>query len=783
MAKDVLEKLSQSLDKIDRPGTFCVSGEMPTTLPGLEVKGLGPIGLPLTVSQAKQLKKVCQQAPYGKGEETVVDTSVRRVWQLTPDQFSLKNPEWEKFVGKMVTQVREELGLQRQKLESHLYDLLLYEPGSFFKPHKDGEKLERMVATLVIALPSVHEGGELVVWHDGQKQTIDFSKAAGALHTHFAAFYADCEHEILPIREGYRLCLVYNLTLSKARKSISAPKHSEHLERIVPLVQEWAEADASRKLVILLDHQYTQNGLAWDALKGVDQVKARVLAQAGRQAGCQAYLALLTFHESGGAEYADGRDPYYLRRGRWRDYFDDEEDDDTENAASQYEMTEVFESSLIAEHFSDEDGGELPMTLLRVDETELLDPDALTAVDPEEDFEGYTGNAGMTLDRWYRHGAILLWPKRRHFEILCGGDGRQALPVLKQMLTRWRQASAKDKPALKSQCHDLAATILATWPAQGYAYSYRDEAGGPDVVKMLLNLDDPQLIRRFLGEVVLKDVAVDPASSITKAGHKHGWRTFQPELRAIFDATNEFTLRRNVRLLEEICSARAGKDEEWRELCPKIAESLVAAVEKIDEEKANAVWRAAEPKRAELLAALTRALLLTEQDDLLKRVVTHALALPKKYSLSNAHVPALEKLQPWLKRNLTTPSAALNLWLHSCCEQLEELTAQPPKQPADFRRAAPISCTCAHCGELKRFLNDPNAAEHRFSLRQDFRNHLESHIRTGGCDLDLKTERTRSPHTLVCTKNTHSFHAQAKEYKWNRERLATMRDIERSVAR
>ena len=54
--------------------------------------------------------------------------------------------------------MQEELGLERQKLEAHLYDLLLYEPGSFFLPHRDGEKLDRMVATLVVVLPSKFAG-------------------------------------------------------------------------------------------------------------------------------------------------------------------------------------------------------------------------------------------------------------------------------------------------------------------------------------------------------------------------------------------------------------------------------------------------------------------------------------------------------------------------------------------------------------------------------------------------------------------------------------------------
>ena len=68
MPEAILEKLDQALSKIDRPGTFCVSGSVPAVLPGLEVEGLGPIGLPLTAKTAKELKKQCEQAPYGKGD-------------------------------------------------------------------------------------------------------------------------------------------------------------------------------------------------------------------------------------------------------------------------------------------------------------------------------------------------------------------------------------------------------------------------------------------------------------------------------------------------------------------------------------------------------------------------------------------------------------------------------------------------------------------------------------------------------------------------------------------
>lgn len=38
-----------------------------------------------------------------------------------------------------------------------LYKLLLYEPGSFFLPHRNTGKEDRMFATLVIVLPSIYE--------------------------------------------------------------------------------------------------------------------------------------------------------------------------------------------------------------------------------------------------------------------------------------------------------------------------------------------------------------------------------------------------------------------------------------------------------------------------------------------------------------------------------------------------------------------------------------------------------------------------------------------------
>src|SRR5438309_12023678 len=94
----ILDELRQALSKIDRPGTFCVSGSVPAVLPGLEVEGLGPVGLPLTSGAAKELIKHCHRAPYGKGAQTLVDPSVRRAWRVEPDRLALPNPAWDRVI-------------------------------------------------------------------------------------------------------------------------------------------------------------------------------------------------------------------------------------------------------------------------------------------------------------------------------------------------------------------------------------------------------------------------------------------------------------------------------------------------------------------------------------------------------------------------------------------------------------------------------------------------------------------------------------------------------------
>ena len=76
------------------------------------------------------------QAPYGKGSETIVDTAVRNTWELNPEQFQIRSPHWGPFLGNLLKQVAQGLGINAP-ISAELYKMLIYEKGAMFKAHTE----------------------------------------------------------------------------------------------------------------------------------------------------------------------------------------------------------------------------------------------------------------------------------------------------------------------------------------------------------------------------------------------------------------------------------------------------------------------------------------------------------------------------------------------------------------------------------------------------------------------------------------------------------------------
>ena len=224
------------LATVSRPSLFCVAGTQQILAPGLTVEGIGPVALPLLPVQAEQLIAVAERAPYGRGEDTLTDINVRRTWQIGPDRVRIAGSHWPATMQAILARITEGLGVA-DPISAELYKLLVYDQGSFFVPHRDTEKVAGMFATLVVALPSVSEGGDVVVRHKDREARPDL-RCEEPSDVAFAAFYADCVHEVLPVTAGYRLVLVCNLIRQGSGRLPEVPDYAGEQEALTALLRQ-----------------------------------------------------------------------------------------------------------------------------------------------------------------------------------------------------------------------------------------------------------------------------------------------------------------------------------------------------------------------------------------------------------------------------------------------------------------------------------------------------------------------------------------------------------------
>ncbi|MCO5121365.1 MAG: 2OG-Fe(II) oxygenase [Burkholderiaceae bacterium] len=428
--------------------------------PRLHVEGIGEVPLPIAVHSAHQLCAAAQPARHGYKDETRLDPRVRDTWEITAERIRFDSPQWASVLDRAVERVGRDLGLPPGvRLAAELHNLLVYAPGQFFTVHQDSEKADGMLGTLVITLPSSFTGGEFDVSHQGQS----LRARGSAKQPEMVAFYADCHHEVHPVKAGYRVVLTYNLIAPDDMPHADVPE--EELAALAeavrglwqtPAVPRWSGDTATEppdRLVYLLDHQYTQSGLSWARLKGADAVRASALRRVAERLDAEIFLALADVHETWSAE-----DDY--REFRHWDYEEDDDEDDEDlpdHDVDEPILGELIDSEIELRHWRTHDGSELASDASGVAESELCFTRPSVDCTPfESEHEGYMGNYGNTVDRWYHRAAVVMWPRERAFVIrarqsphwaieqvagrLAAGDPAQALEWVQRLLPFWSRA-------------------------------------------------------------------------------------------------------------------------------------------------------------------------------------------------------------------------------------------------------------------------------------------------------------------------------------------------------
>ncbi len=772
-----LKPLEKLLEGVKRAGDFFVNGTVEIPMPKLEIKGVGVLSFPVPSTQIAALIGQATRAPYGRGEKTILDESVRKVWQLPPDKVRLSGKSWAANFDGILQQTISGLGCEGMAVSAELYKLLVYDAGGFFLAHRDTEKTDGMFGTLVVALPSAHRGGELVIRHAGREATVDLS-AAEVSEVTFAAFYADCEHEVRPITEGNRVCLVYNLIQKRGAKQkgqrLHAPDYEKQVGAAAKLLEKnLAKPDAPTKIAWLLEFQYSPDGLSFAGLKSIDAARVKVLVQAAERAACAAHLAIVHIEESGTAE------PEYSSHdwGGWGGY----DEDETEDADSdEFEVVEVCDWRHYVNQWRDLQDQPVEFGEIPIGPGELLPIAALDDEEPDEQrLMEASGNAGASFERSYHRAALVIWRRERYAEVLLQAGVEAVLPYLQECI---RECTAKNAPpAARTGAVALARRLVDAWmdaPAFG-AYGRPARPGKRDgMLRLLVRLGDRALLEEFIAGVVTRDYdGGDNAALLASAQHLGPKKTGR--LYAELVCENEPRLPGPcIDLLHALAfKGKLPANEDWRKALRQIAEAAVSGLDEAGREQRVQEWIDGEGEEtkhsvdAAFVANLMDALSELDSTSLRGAAAEKFAVRSQAFDPVTVLIPALNKVNKW-------DAAIQRLWEHSA-EFLLARSGRPPETPRDWRQNVKLSCTCADCGELQAFTLDPLEQTHRFRVRQDRRQHLHGMIVKHRLDMTHVTERKGSPQTLICTKDRRSYQRQCERYRKDIAALKSLAALEK----
>lgn len=701
--------------------------------------------------------KIAKPATFGWMEKTCLDSEVRSVWKIPKSRIKIDKRRWNQTLNPTLDGLKEKLGLPEQsRLRAELHDMLIYAPGQFFKFHQDSEKSDGMVATLVVVLPSPHSGGALIIEHQGEKIRYQSSRAAAGKLTFFT-FYADCQHEVRPVTEGYRVALIYNLILKEGADRIAPPSAALSRQALTDTLDDYffsspKDEDShgrAKKLVYLLDHQYTPRGLSWRALKNIDRLRASALSEVAAKLDLEIYLALADVQELWDCAINGPGWGYGSRRRYWGYDEDDELKEESDDKAD-VELLELIEDSTLVKHWRDAAGNRVDLPEWSVRNRELCWTKATDEFSPfESEHEGWMGNYGNTVERWYHRAAIVLWRRDERYVSL--------LEIAPEVMIRELLSLAGNK-ATRAQSRAFVRNLTPNW--SGLRGNDTKPSSFNQVFRLALRLEDAKLARELL--LPLGMGALRPATVRALIRLQTAYRT--KWLIDVLQAWLDSPTYADWGYITEGVSPIVHRwveylPDEYGELTHWLMGRQLAALKRIHRDQARRDSLASivknAPGRIAEITDLLSAAVLSADDGIFRETIDHVITDEESYRIFDlVGIARYTKQQDHGRKATGRQSARLLKFVRA---RLTAVLESPPRKVDDWSIDDKLRCNCADCKVLATFLRASRKKHKVWPLAKKRRQHIHRAIDAMGIPVTHTTERMGSPHKLHLTKTKKLF--------------------------
>jgi len=752
-----MDEVIAALESLDHTGSFFSSRQASITDFDIKLNKVGPLIFPLTKDQIDPLIAMAKPAQFGWCDQTILDESVRKVWEIPKNKVKIGKKQWRAKFEPLLKKIKTDLGLpEKSTLTADLHNMLIYEPGHFFKPHQDSEKTDGMVATLVVVLPSQYDGGELIVDHNGVKQSFKF-KASQLNKFSCVSFYADCYHEVQPVTSGYRVTLTYNLVLENYRGGVEILYEQDFGKKLAKALQNYFVNELSdqrrrhssvRKMVYLLDHQYTQKGLSWDSLKNTDRTRVNALLKIANDLNLTAHLALADIKECWECEFDGGHHSY-----RYGDDDDEEEcdDDDEMYAIPDY----ILATDTVLKYWIDQQGKHVEYKPLSPRSDEVCWTGGNDDFEPyESEYEAWMGNYGNTLDRWYHRAAIVLWGAADHYPLLFEIDMSDFAQELFTLV---------DTQGSREKLQAMLQETVAYW--ESYASKHADEQDIMRVLTLARYLKNDQVSAVLLTAYQTDFFNISTLPVWLELIKEYGASWWLKIFNAITAKEQRGRANRNssfksfTEIMQQLVAVPA---------CQPIINWLIhyqqEAIYSVDQAKditEGAYQRLASRRVDEVIDFMQGTLIVNDKKNhlgMMNIILNDSKTYPSLLlvGLFDACVPRLNPsdLKDWGYRR----------FFGRVYTALKKEEAQGLRRQDDWSIQVKSKCNCADCNSLNEFLAQADNSHVKWPLAEGRRGHLSCELDRLGIPVFSRTEKKGRPYTLAIIKTSELYSEAKKRY-------------------
>lgn len=656
-----------------------------TSLQGINVTlhGVGELVFPLTQQAIGDILQHAKKAKFGKADQTIYDASVRDTHEIPQDALTVNIDN----IDTLMENISKDMGIKAPlKLQPHLHNMLVYQKGQFFKPHQDSEKLEGMVATMIVVLPSAHIGGTLNVTHKNKKKKFK-SEAIYPKKVSYFAFYADCEHEVDPVTEGYRVVLTYNLVLEKTEdeKNIEFENYNALKEKVVDYMKN------NERFTYFLDHEYTEHSLRFRYLKGNDRLNVGAFCRIAKEAGYRTHLSLVDICK-------------------------------TYDAPRENKINDLIDDTVALYHWIDSSDRGLEYDHYRIDEEDVFQLKSTESFEPkDQEYEGYLGNYGCTMDYWYNRAAFIMWKEEDQLRFEYKLMPKISLNNLEKMI--------EDKKPKQ----DVASIIQAVYPVILSQHEFKFK----DIARILAYAEDMDLAKEMLKTFKWKDIQPENIEALKKVENAFG-EEFLFDIIKEWGENKDFYISYSgysdmLDLLQAINKAQLGADA-TEYLIAKYANyffQLETEVIDKNEEKSVSYFIAIIHQFLDIAQKFPNILKLIQTLILKNNYPLHILFKIEKGNASFIKEEILKKANHILERG----RPEINDW---------EIDKE-------------ISCTCDDCQAVNAFLKSNTDQIFVLARAQYYRDHVGMNLRSLYLPIKMSTLKHKSPHSLVIEKQEETY--------------------------